>query len=288
MKNQAFAFIKPHAAKSQAVLTFIEDVFDDAGVRIAHREVFTGEKLSAPLIDRFYASCSQAAVAASGDAIVLPESGRERFKNTFGKKWETALRNKQIFSAQVAMQTLDIDTAELCELWATYGADELYDDICVSHFKDENMFVANGFYPQLRAGYLAEGAAVVAMTLDFDMPWRAFIDDVAGCENPAAAYEESVRGYLYDRADALAMRIDAIDNVIHVSDSPFAALCEKMIWFGDLRDDPLFAHLRATTKLNDAEIRTRALAAYSDKHTMNRFALRDTDDIADEVRGLLS
>ena len=87
-------------------------------------------------------------------------------------------------------------------------------------------------------------------------------------ESPAAALEESVRGFLYDRRDALAMRIDRYDNVIHASASPLEALLDRMAWQtpAKWRRDPFFKRLGADAAALEA--------------------LRDDEDLLASLRGV--
>ena len=46
MRNQAFAFIKPHAMKSQAIATYIGDIFEDGDVKVPFKKLLTGEVIA--------------------------------------------------------------------------------------------------------------------------------------------------------------------------------------------------------------------------------------------------
>lgn len=45
MRNQAFAFIKPHAMKSRAVATYIGDMFEDGDVQVPFKKTFTSSEM---------------------------------------------------------------------------------------------------------------------------------------------------------------------------------------------------------------------------------------------------
>ena len=130
------------------------------------------------------------------------------------------------------------------------------------------VYVVNGFYPAERAPYAdPAGPGVMAMLLEFDIPWRDFNEVVVGDENPAGALEESIRGFLYDRREALAMRIDLFDNVLHASRSAFDALCETLLWLGPeaAEGDPLLALLRANPALPRGDALVAALLRLRDE-----------------------
>ena len=113
-----------------------------------------------------------------------------------------------------------------------------------------------------------EGPGGMTFELAFEIPWHDFVEVVVGDESPAAALEESVRGFLHDRRDSLGIRIDRYDNVIHASASPLEALLDRMAWQAPSKwkRDPFLKRLGA-----DA-------AAVG--------ALRDDEDLLASLRGL--
>ena len=124
------------------------------------------------------------------------------------------------------------DELKFSSEWAKNGAEELNSDLYISYFPDIEAFVINGFYYAFKRPYTQEEAYVVAMKVEFDISWDVLNYDVIGSENPAAATEESIRGYIYDRAGALEITVDGIENVVHASRSAEEAEHDNKVWFG--------------------------------------------------------
>ena len=291
MRNQAFAFIKPHAIKSQAIATYIADVFEDADVKVAFSRRRTGPEIAkGNLIDRHFGAVSRIAFADDVTRIGVTEAGRESFRIAFGKAWDDVVaEGKVVNSRDVCALLENLSPEELCSMWASHGAIEIGPDVFVSWFDEADRYVLNGFYPVLRKSYLAEGASVQLMLLDFEMDWHEFREAVIGSENPAAALEESIRGYLYDRAGALEMVIDPIDNILHVSASPFAALCEKMNWLDEAQwiEDPLLKKVAEISGREKKEVAIWVSGLCSDRAMTAMFEDKDTESVAETLAAMI-
>lgn len=285
MRNQAFAFIKPHAMKSQAVATYIGDVFEDGDVLIPFKKAFTNAEMESDgLIDHHFESISRAALIQNVSKLTVSASAKEMFKDAFNVAWDEALAQGKIISGSGACAGLEgMLPRKLCSEWARYGATEIQQDVYVSWFEDQDLYVLNGFYLATRHEYVAEGAAVMTMLLDFEMDWHEFSEAIIGCENPAAALEESIRGYLYDRAGVLEMVIDPIDNIIHVSASPFTALCEKMVWLKKAQwaKDPLLLKLVELSGKTPSVVAKWVASKYCDIALQALCVDQDTETVAD-------
>ena len=292
MRNQAFAFIKPHAIQSQAIATTLGDIFEDAGVSVSFTRRVTGPELArSGVVDRHFGSVARGAAYDGGSPLETTEEGREAFKRIFNETWDGASGAGRIVGADFARERLKgIGVKELCAEWAALGAVEVGPDVYVAWFKDAERYVVNGFYPAIRDAYLAPTAAVQLMLLDFEMAWRDFRATVIGDEHPEAALEESIRGYLYDRAGVLEMLIDPVDNIVHASASPLDALAEKMMWLDEAQwvGDPLLVALAAQTGLGP-----RALAAWVAGRARNRsvqamFVDMDTERVAEDLAAMMA
>lgn len=292
MRNQAFAFVKPHAMQSQAVATYIGDVFEDGGVRISFTRRMTGPELAASgVVDRHFARLAAGAAYAGAAPLETADEGREAFKRTFNETWDKALKTGRIVGADLARAKLkDVDAKGLCTAWANLGAIEVGPDLYVAWFEDAACYVLNGFYPAIRESYLAPGAAIQAMLLEFEMPWREFHETIVGADHPEAALEESIRGYLYDRAGALEMIIDPVDNILHASASPLDALREKTIWLDEAqwRGDPLLAALAQRTGREPHALVAQVCARAADPAVQARFADMDTERVAEDLAAILA
>ena len=326
MRSRAFAFLKPHAMVSQAVVDAVADRFAEAGVAVARKERLPAADL-AERYDRHAGPAAHAALA-SDPVALFGDDARARFADAFEEDLPAVAAAGRLLSPFAAMDRLVLDPDGLLRAWIARGAEDFGGGLYAARLEPEGLrhggrcdcghehhaherhdcdcghehhdcdcghhrahgevpchaasgpdpvFVVNGFYPAERAPYAdPAGPGVLAMLLDFELPWSDFNDVVIGDENPAGALEESIRGYLYDRRDALAMRIDRFDNVLHASRSAFDALCETLLWLGPAaaRGDPLLALLRA-----DARLPRRGLSAAL-------LRLRDEGVLAPALAGL--
>ena len=275
MRNQAFAFLKPHVMGSQPVVNAVADRLEEAGVRVSHMERIGADRLvSEGLYDLHSGPVARAALS-SDPAALFDAEDRVRFADRFGEAFDAVVADGRLLAAPAAAVRFGGDADALLvacsrgetedfgaeryvariEAPCACGHDHGHDSACDcghDHGHGEPLYALNGFYAAERAPYAdPSGPGVMAVTLDFDLPWRDFHDVVIGDENPAGALEESIRGFLYDRRDALGLRIDLYDNVLHASASPFDAACEKAIWLPSARRraDPLLKLLRKDARL---------------------------------------
>lgn len=286
MRNQAFAFIKPHAMKSQAIATYIGDMFEDGDIIVSYNQVVSAEQLAAGgLIDRHFGAIARVALIDDVSALAVTEAGREAFARAYGADWDAEVLAGRVVNSLEAERRLDATPISLCSAWAEHGAVELEGDIYVSYFDEHGFYVLNGFYPARRSAYLADEASVAVMLLDFEMDWHEFREGIVGNENPASAIEESIRGYLYDRAAALEIVIDSVDNVLHVSTSAFAALCEKRVWLEPTiwQADPLLRTLGERTGKSDELILARIAEKAADCGSWIVFEDQDTEAVAESL-----
>ena len=310
MRSRAFAFLKPHAMSSQAVVTAVGDRFEEAGVAVSWRGPHPATGL-AELYDRHVGPVARAALAPD-PAALFGDDARARFAEVFEEDFAAVASAGRLLSPFAAMDRLVLDPDGLLRAWISRGAEDFGGGLYVSllepeglrhehghdcdcghehhhehkcgcghhheHEHGEGVYVLNGFYPAERAPYAdPAGPGAMSMLLEFDIPWRDFNEVVIGDENPAGALEESIRGFLYDRREALAMRIDLFDNVLHASRSAFEALCDTLVWLGPeaTEGDPLLSLLRANPSLPPGDALLSSL-----------LRLRDEGSFAPIVSGL--
>lgn len=232
MKNQAIVILKPQTAKSQAATIYIEDLFDDYKINIVERRPIRGEDLECfGIIDSHYGDTATNAMAKKLSDVKINNEEKALFKDLFDEDWDKLATEGKILTAAMAVSKYD-DELKFSSEWAKNGAEELNSDLYISYFPDIEAFVINGFYYAFKRPYTQEEAYVVAMKVEFDISWDVFNYDVIGSENPAAATEESIRGYIYDRAGALEITVDGIENVVHASRSAEEAERDNKVWFG--------------------------------------------------------
>ena len=303
MRSRAFAFLKPHAMASQAVVNAVGDRFEEAGVAVAWRGAHPATGL-AERYDRLVGPAARAALAPD-PAALFGADARARFSEVFEEDFAAVAAAGRLLSPFAAMDRLVLDPDGLLRAWISRGAEDFGGGLYAAHLEPEGLrhahhrhdhdcahdhehkcdcahehgevlhpavpggvYVINGFYPAERAPYAdPNGPGVMSMLLEFDIPWRDFNEVVVGDENPAGALEESIRGFLYDRREALAMRIDLFDNVLHASRSAFDALCDTLIWLGPeaAEGDPLLSLLRANPSLPSGDALAAALLRLRDE-----------------------
>jgi len=272
-RHRAFGYIKPHAMGSQAVVTAIGDLFEAAEVRVSGVRRLSGAEVAAGgFFDRQHGAVARCALAPDASALPLgAAAAREAFEAAFGDKLAKVLAAGALLPAEAARAKLGLSPDELLREWAEHGAARLAPGLYVAHLEHEGLYVANGFYPAMRAPFAdPEGPGVTTFELSFDRPWRDFNEVVVGDESPAGALEESIRGFLHDRRDALGLRIDRYDNILHASPSPLEAVLDRRAWGAPAPRgrDPFLSALGPA-----------AAAASLD-------ALRDDEDLLASLRGL--
>jgi nucleoside diphosphate kinase len=301
-RNQALTFVKPHAVRSQATLTYILDTFADHGIDVLDRRTVTADEIRAGgLIDRHYAANARRGTFDNASALELKDSAKEAFRTAFEEDWDDAVRAGRVFSGEAMRIKLgNISGEDLNTQWARYGARKLSGGCYASFFEEQDCYVVNGFYPSIREQFARPGAAIGVLVVAFDLPWAEFRRDVIGSTNPAAADEASIRGYVHDHAEALGLVVDSRDNVIHASASPFEALCERLIWMPDrpIPQDPLWKLIHKKVTLSSAELSEHLLAWHAANPMvelpgrsgplLDVFEDRDTPDVAADLLRLLN
>jgi len=250
--NQALAFLKPHVAQNEAIVTLVEELLDDAGIEIVARRTWSSADLRrAGVVDRHYAANARTGTCLDPSQLPVDEAARQEFATVFETRWEDALAAGRLHSGLAMQERLGISAEELNARWARCGAHKIAGGIYVAQFAEENCYVLNGFYPSIREVFTADDATVLVQLLAFhpdDLSWKRFRNEVIGATNPATADEESIRGLLYERQQALGIAVNYRENVIHASASAFEALIEKTLWLPELPldRDPLWQALEGS------------------------------------------
>lgn len=252
MKNQAFVFIKPHAARNENVLSYIQDKFNNNGITVVSEGRITGQEIAEKgLIDKHYSVNAKVGTTRNPSELFLNDEAKKTFSEKFGLQWDQALADGRIVSALVMQEKLGGVTGdELIERWTGSQVEKVAGGLYVGYFKEQDTYVLNGFYPSIREVYTADDAVILYRVVDFDSdktPWPVFRANIIGATNPASADEDSIRGYLNKHASEYGIELSYRDNVIHASASPFEALIEKNTWLSNFDNDidPLFSALKA-------------------------------------------
>ena len=122
MRSRAFAFLKPHAMSSQAVVTAIGDRFEEAGVAVARRVPLPAAGL-AERYDRHVGPAARAALAPD-PAALFGADARARFSEVFEEDFAAVVSAGRLLSPFAAMDRLVLDPDGLLRAWIARGAED--------------------------------------------------------------------------------------------------------------------------------------------------------------------
>lgn len=242
-QNLALGFIKPHASKSAATWASVRTALERHGVRVSADAWVSAEAIrDQGLIDRHYAVIARIGGCPDPQRLELDDQARAAFQTAFGVAWDAACRQGSVVSGMDALRRLKVTATDLMTAWSKIKASKIGPGFYAAMI--EGVYVLNGFYPSIREIYTEDGAGIRCFLMAFDgatLPWKAFRANVIGATDPAKAAAGSVRGELLKRQDEFGLHLNARDNVIHASASPFEALMERLIWVPgfDPAADPL-------------------------------------------------
>lgn len=245
--NLALGFIKPHAATSASVWDWVRTALEQRGIRVFAETVVTGPEIREKgLIDRHYTVIARVGGCSCPQTLELNDTTLAAFQNAFGLSWSQAAGRNLLFSGLAALQKLNVTPAALMGLWAAAKTAKIGPGFYAATI--QGILVLNGFYPSIREIYTTDDAMIRCFLLEFDggvLPWKRFRAEVIGATDPAKAVATSIRGTLFQRRGEFGLAMDARDNVIHASASPFEAMTERAIWMPgfNLAADPLWQAL---------------------------------------------
>jgi hypothetical protein len=241
--NLALGFIKPHASKSLATWESVRSALERQGVRVYAETWVSAEAIrERGLIDRHYAVIARIGGGSDPTSLELDDQARSAFQAAFGIAWDEACTRGGVFSGMEALRRLKVTAKDLMAAWSKTKASKIGPGFYAASI--EGVYVLNGFYPSIREIYTEDGAGIRCFLMEFDgetLSWKAFRANVIGATDPAKAAAGSVRGELLRRQEEFGLQLNARDNVIHASASPFEALMERLIWLPgfDPAADPL-------------------------------------------------
>ena len=252
MRNRAFAYLKPHAMGSQAVVSAVGDLLAQAGVRVHGMRRIHGAELAADgYYDRQIGRLARVSLAQRPEEWPLDADVAGAFEAAFGEPLDAVLAAGRLLPAARALEQFGLVPDELLLRWCLRGAEELAPDFFVAPFEAPDhahghtcscghdhaheaeqppVYVVNGFYPAQRQGFQdASGPGVQTFLLDFDLSWTDFNETV---------------------------RIDRFDNILYASGSAFEALSDQFIWGTPAlrRTDPLRQLLAREERLSPRKL----------------------------------
>jgi hypothetical protein len=245
--NLALGFIKPHAAMSDSLWTWLRAALEQRGIHVSAEMIVTGLEIREKgLIDRHYTVIARVGGCPQPQTLELNDTALAAFQSAFGLSWSQAIDRNLLFSGMAALEKLNVTPAALMRLWSAAKTAKIGPGFYIGAI--QGILVLNGFYPSIREIYTTEDGRIRCFLLEFDgdvLPWKRFRSEVIGATDPARAITSSIRGTLFRRRDEFGLAMDARDNVIHASASPFEAMMERAIWMPgfDPAADPLWQAL---------------------------------------------
>jgi len=248
--NQAFIFIKPHAAIDACmdnVKTVVEEKLKAAGIAVNGEPIVIDSKRidSEQLIDTHYYAIASKATLKKPSELNVPA---EKFEEKFGLSWEKALADGLCFNAIDGAKELGgLDAKGLEQMWRQAKKDGTMIKFGGGFYcaKLQGKFVFNGFFMSMRDSYVAEGKKIVGYSVTWDesaLSWEDFRGKVLGPTDPSTAPADSIRGTIYNDWEKLGLekQPDTGDNGVHASASPYEGLAEHMNWLKMQPEDCAF------------------------------------------------
>jgi len=247
MKNLALGFIKPHAAQSEPLWSWVRSALEQQGIRVFAETIVSGPEIrDKGLIDRHYTVIARIGGCPHPETLELNAATQAAFQSAFGVSWRQAGEQRLLFSGMAALSQLNVTPAALMALWAGAKPAKIGAGFYAASL--QGIYVLNGFYPSIREIYTTDDARIRCFLLEFNgevLPWKRFRTEVIGATDPAKAAATAIRGILFRRSGEFGLAMNARDNVIHASASPFEAMTERAIWMPgfELAADPLWQAL---------------------------------------------
>eukprot|EP00941_MAST-03F_sp_MAST-3F-sp1_P002346 g2346.t1 len=247
--NQAFVFIKPHAAASEATKKMVRDHLKANEVRITAEGTLDAATIDAEmLIDSHYGSIASKAMTIDPKDLVVPQKGQDGFEEMMGESWSSALEQGKVLNAKQACEKLGFNGESLEKeiRKCTRGKDMIKFGGGFYCSKVGDYYVINGFYMSMRSAYTEPGTnGIHWFTVQWPtdtLSWESFRGEVLGATNPQEAADGSLRRKIFESWESLGLpsQPNTGDNGVHASASPFEGLAERNNWLGTAIEDDSF------------------------------------------------
>lgn len=251
MINQAVLFTKPvhHLTfdlTSEELEQFTETYFEEKGFRFVLSRRIAGEELAARQILRHhYLMYSKGSY---GD-VKISESGRAKFKETFGKDWETEVEEGRIMGNPQLLEARSINAEELFTYWnhlfQSGQTHKIQDGLIVGWIGAMECYCINAFYPAIEASFYHPDNWMNYHVVEFYpsiISWNHFRKQELGETDCSKAAPESFRGQLYSK---YPVPFSGRDNFVHGSAGPLEGLVERVVHESDfeMTTNPIGAYL---------------------------------------------
>lgn len=237
--NEALVFIKPHAATKEAK-EFVVEFLQNRGIEVLKEGKWLGPEIDKKgIIDEHYAHIAKIALKVDPADIVVTDEKKELFESTFGETWTQALDDGKLINLKTFEDEFtELTFSEINRLWlGDLEKIKLAPGTYVGYFPDQDRYVMNPFYANMRAVYTNADAKVTYFVIRFEennIPWKVFRSDIIGATDPAQAHEGSLRASMLAKYKALGLKSEpnTSDNGVHASAGPFEGLKERIVWTG--------------------------------------------------------
>jgi len=291
--NEAFLFIKPHAA-TKATRALVDEKLAEAGIVVTDEGELLGKEIDEKgAIDDHYAHIAKVAMKMHPSEILVTEDKKEKFESAFGVTWEEALDDGLLMNLRAFLKEFpERNVADVNKEWMEFAnRTKLAPGTYVGYFQTEGRYVMNAFYGSMRAVYTDESSKIIYYCVEFkedELSWAAFRKRIIGATDPEVAEPGSLRAEILNRWEALGlMKIPDLGlNGIHASAGPFEGLKERIIWLGTKVEDDKFAQT-----LLEKGVRRELLDAWLENgvitlngQTDHAFDLLEDLDVTDAIR----
>lgn len=243
--HHGFLWLHP-SSSTPAVCGAIPELLFAHGVRVrASGAVQIDTPVGSELLDVKHDAFYKNAYVRSAAQVPITDAEAQGFAKHFDQSWVTAVQLGLVLNAREAEQRFG--TVPVTQWWNSLGPAhqvKLSESLYVGYMPREGLYVMNAPYSYRRARLHAGGheAAWFAVEWDTaDLSWAAFKAKVVGAADPAAAADGSLRHHfgVHWTRYSLPGKPDAIECVLHASESPLAALAERCRWLSITpRQDP--------------------------------------------------
>ncbi len=202
----------------------------------------------------------------------------DEIRSNFRNHYSIDLSESKVFGAlELADKLPEITVEMLQKLWSTCVIKRLAGGIYSGEvdFKDEELYIINGFHPPQIEHFIANDRMIVTMNLSGELDWAKARQEFIGNTYPEKAEKGSLRRDIFDLYGKLGFD-DAsyVINSLHLSAGPLEALIELQRFNSDFQNNltsPIsnfdFGRLLEThfSKADCDKILTNPIVTFQDK-----------------------
>ena len=223
----------------------------------------------------------------------LSDEGKQRFNDIFG----TSIMDAPVIGGVDYLKgQTNIDAAGLATRWLDIGFDKLAGGSYCQFLPSENVYLFNGFYPDMLNHYTRNEARIAVFVLRSGLGWERARRSFIGATVPTSANAGSIRRLLVDNREALEIpQISANLNGVHLSAGPLEGLVELLRFTDDRSSDGKDPAEFVFGRELDAEFSAEQIAAMlsnvdvdSDGEVKSLYDLTEELDAADALAALRS